>query len=173
MSVLDTSYGSIEEVAALVPRYTNTDGNWIAKAESGATRPTLEDVERYVDRVSGLINTYLAQEGFNVPVSEPIAKAALDDLAITFSVELCHVSNSAGRFFTDRQLRKFSPLQVIRDEIAMWITSHAAGLENLGAARGTSLAEQIAFRDLDNSGDEIFPIFQREAFGNKFQDWDK
>lgn len=173
MSILDSSYGSIEEVAALVSRYTNTSGDWVAKGETSPTRPTLEDVERYVDRISGLINTYLAKEGFNVPVTEPIAKAALAELAVEFVVELCHVSNSAGRFFTDRQLRRFSPLAVIRQEIAGWIDANAAGLENLGAARGTSLAEQIAFRDLDESGDEIFPIFQREQFGNKFTNWDK
>lgn len=172
MSVLDTSYGTPEEVAALVSRYTNA-GVFIARGVTGVTRPTLEDVERYIDRVSALANTYLAEEGFNVPITQPIAKAALDELTIEAVVELCHVSNSAGRFFSDRQLKKQNPLRVIREEIANWVAEHAAGLENLGAARGTSFAEQIAFRDTDESGDETFPIFQREAFGNRFDDWDK
>ncbi len=172
MSILDSSYGSIEEVAALVKRYTSS-GAFVAAAETNATRPTLEDVERFIDRISGLINTDLAQAGFNIPITEPIAKAALAELSVEFAVELCHVSNSAGRFFTDRQLRRFSPLAVIRKEIAAWIDTHAAGFENLGAARGTSLAEQIAFRDTDESGDEIFPIFQRKGYGNQIENFDR
>lgn len=172
MSILDSSYATPEEVAALVPRYTN-GGVFIAKGVTGVTRPTIEDVERYIDRVSALVNTYLAEEGFTVPVTQEIAKAALDELTSEAVVELCHIANSAGRFFTDRQLRKQSPLRVVREEIASWVAEHAAGLENLGAARGTSHAAQIAYRDTDESGDETFPIFQREAFGNAFKNWDK
>ncbi len=79
MSILDTSYGSIEEVAALVKRYTSS-GVFVAAADASATRPTLEDVERFIDRISGLINTDLAQAGFNIPVTQPMAKAALSQL---------------------------------------------------------------------------------------------
>lgn len=173
MSILDTSYGSPEEVAALVSRYT-VSGDFIAKVQSNATRPTLEDVERYIDRISALANTYLAGEGFTaLPIAEPIAKAAVTELVIQAVVELCHVSNSAGRFFTERRLKRQSPLRVIREEIAGWIAENAAGLENLGAARGTSFAEQMGFRDTDEAGDTTHPIVQRKAFGNAFQNWDQ
>lgn len=30
----------------------------------------------------------------------------------------------------------------------------------------------IGYRDTDNSGEDVSPIFQRESFGNKFKDWD-
>ena len=167
MSILDNSYGSPDDVAALVRRYTNSG------VFDGTTRPTLDQLERYIDRVSGLTNTYLAEEGFTIPITQTDAKMALDELVIQAVIELCHVSNSAGRFFTDRQLKRQSPLRVIREEIAAWVAEHASGLENLGAARGTSFAEQIGFRDTDESGDDTFPIMQREAFGNKFTEWDK
>lgn len=167
MSIHDWSYGTPEEVASLVSRYTTSGAFGLT------TRPTLEQVERYLDRISGIANTLLAQEGFSTPVAEPRAKAALDELVIEAVVELCHLSNSAGRFFTDRTLRAQNPMRAIREELAAWIDEHAAGLENLGAARGTSLVSQIAYRDTDESGDPTFPIFQREAFGNRFDDWDK
>ena len=166
MSILDNSYGSPDDVAALVRRYTN-EGVF-----DGTTRPTLEQLERYIDRISGITNVYLAEKGFTVPVTQTDAKLALDELVNQSVVELCHVTNSAGRFFTDRRLKRQSPLRVIREEIAAWIELHDTGLENLGAARGTSLAGQIAYRDTDDSGDATAPIFQREAFGNAFKNWD-
>ena len=167
MSILDNSYGSPDEVAALVARYT-TSGVF-----DDSSRPTLTQVERFIDRISGLANTYLAEEGFTVPITQTDAKMALDELVTQAVIELCHIANSAGRFFTDRRLKRQSPLRVIREEIAAWVAEHASGLENLGAARGTSFAEQIGFRDTDESGDDTFPIMQREAFGNKFTEWDK
>ena len=167
MSILDNSYGSPDDVAALVPRYT-TSGVF-----DGSSRPTLEQVERFIDRISGLTNTYLAEEGFTVPIAQTDSKMALDELVDQAVVELCHVANSAGRFFTDRRLKRQSPLRVIREEIAAWVAEHAAGIENLGAVRGTSFAEQIAFRDTDKAGDETFPVFQRKAFGNAFENWDE
>ncbi|MGH9158202.1 MAG: hypothetical protein ACRD1K_20730 [Acidimicrobiales bacterium] len=167
MSILDSSYGTPEEVASLVPRYTASG------AFNTTTRPSLEQIERYLDRVSGIVNTLLAQEGFTVPIADPIGKSALDQLTIEAVVELCHLTNSAGRFFTDRTLRSQNPMRIIREELANWIDEHSAGLENLGAGRSTSLAGQIAYRDTDESGDPTFPIFQREGFGNRFDDWDK
>jgi hypothetical protein len=172
MSTLDSAYGSAAEVAALVPRYTSS-GEFLSADLSPTTRPTLEDVERFLDRISGLVNTYLAQEGIVVPVAEPIGKAAIDELVIEAAVELCHVANSAGRFFTDRRLRSKSPMRVIREELAAWVDDHAAGLENLGAGRDTSLAGQIAYRDTDQAGEETHPIFQRKGFGNRFDNWDR
>lgn len=172
MTTLDNSYGTVDEVAAMVSRYT-VGGEFIAASQSNATRPTLEQVERFLDRISGLVNVYLAQEGITVPVTQADAKAAIDELVVETVVELCHIANSAGRFFTDRRLRKQEPMRVLREEIARWVDGHAAGLEALGAGRETSLTGQIAFRETDEAGDETFPIFQRKAFGNRFQDWDQ
>ncbi len=166
MSILDKSYGSPDDVAALVGRYTNSG------VFDDTTRPTLEQLERYIDRISGITNVYLAEKGFTVPVTQTDAKLALDELVNQAVVELCHVTNSAGRFFTDRRLKKQNPLRVIREEIANWVELHDTGLENIGVARGTGLAGQIAYRDTDESGDATAPIFQREAFGNSIKDWD-
>ena len=166
MSILDNSYGSPDDVAALVTRYTKSG------VFDGTPRPTLEQLERYIDRISGITNVYLAEKGFTIPVTQTDAKLALDELVTQAVVELCQVANSAGRFFTDRRLKKQNPLRVIREEIATWIELHDTGLENLGVTRGTGLAGQIAYRDTDDSGDATAPIFQREAFGNAFKNWD-
>jgi hypothetical protein len=64
-------------------------------------------------------------------------------------------------------------MSAIRKEVMDWVGMFADGLAGLGAARSsTTGAGEIGFRDADEGGDETFPIFQREAFGNSFQNWD-
>lgn len=166
MAIGAHSYGSVAEVAALVPKYTSSGSFGVG------TRPTEAQVEKFIDRVSGIVNVLLAEQGFSIPVSQADAKLALDELVVEAVIDLCHAANSAGRFFTDRSLRGQSPLKVLRRELDEWIEDHAAGLENLGATRTTSKLSSIGYRSTDNSGDDTFPIFQREAFGNTFTDWD-
>ncbi|RMD64627.1 hypothetical protein D6833_04145 [Candidatus Parcubacteria bacterium] len=166
MAIGANSYGSVEEVAALVPRYTS-NGSF-----TSSTRPTLTQVEQFIDRISGVLNVMLAAEGFAIPITQADAKLACDEIVVSAVVDLCHAANSAGRFYTDRELRGKSPFSVIRAELAEWVQEHAAGFERIGATRSTSLAEQIAYRDVDDAGDDVFPIFQRKGFGNQFTDWD-
>jgi len=168
MAISTNSYGSVEEVAALARRYTD-NGSFAT-----TTNPSLTQVEQFIDRTSSTINVILAGSGFQIPITQTDAKAAIAAIVIEAVVDLCHAANSAGRFFTERALeRGIAPMKVIRQEMADWVADNAAGLAAMGAARVTPDAGQVAFRDTDESGDEIHPIFQRDAYGNSFKDWDK
>lgn len=161
------SYGTAAKVAALTRRYT-TAGSY-----DTTTNPTLATVETWIDQVSGTVNVALAKNGFVIPVTQADAVLAIETVVIEAVADLAHAANSAGRFFTDRALeRGVSPMRSIRTEIMEWAQDMTAGLAAMGAARNTPDAGQVAFRDTDNSGDSIFPIFQRDGFGNDFKDWD-
>lgn len=167
MAIGANSYGSVAEVQALTGRYL------IAGAYTTASRPTLAQVENFIDKASATLNVMLAREGFAIPITQTDAKAACGQIVVEVAVDLCHAANSTGRFFTDRALeRGVSPMQTLRAEMGAWVEENAAGLELLGATRTYSALDGIAFRDSDNSGDATAPIFQREAFGNVFTDWD-
>lgn len=167
MAVGANSYGTVAEVAALVPRYTS------AGAFSTTTKPTLAQVENWIDKASATLNVLLARSGFAIPITQADAKAACDQIVVEVVSELCHASNSAGRFFTARALeRGIAPMKVIRQEMDEWVEDNAAGFEALGARRNRSLTGGILFRDTDESGDDTAPIFQRRGFGNTFEDWD-
>lgn len=166
MSISPRSYGSVPEVAALTRRYTN------GGAYDATTNPTITAVEKWIDHVSAILNTSLAAEGFEIPLKQADAKVACAGIVIEAAADLCHAANSAGRFFTDTALaRGVSPLRAIRREIDEWVKEQAAGLESLGAARSRTLLGSILSRDTDESGEDIFPIFQRKGFGNTFTDW--
>jgi hypothetical protein len=162
------SYGTAAQVAALAIRYT-TSG-----AFTTTSNPTLVTVEGWIDQVSANLNVALAGAGFAIPITQPDAKAALGSVVVEAVADLCHAANSAGRFYTERALeRGVSPMRVIRQEMSAWVEEQADGLELLGATRTRASTAGILSRDTDESGNDTFPIFQRDGFGNAFKDWDK
>ena len=167
MTIGGNSYGSVAEVQALTARYLSSG------AFTTATRPTLAQVETWIDNASATLNVMLAKAGFSIPIADTDAKAACGQIVVEVVVDMCHAANSTGRFFTERALEKgLSPMKVLRQDMADWVEAMAAGLELLGATRTYSALSGIAYRDTDNSGDATFPIFQRESFGNVFDDSD-
>jgi hypothetical protein len=167
MAIGSNSYGSVDEVEALTLRYTD-NGSYDAD-----TRPTLTQVEKFIDRVSGILNVLLAQAGFEVPVSQADAKLALDDFAVDQAAQLCHAANGAGPYAPgSTELRGRRARSAIIEEAEAFIASHAAGFEALGATRDRHLTDGLACRTEDDDGDELVPFFDRAQMGNKIVDWD-
>lgn len=168
MPVSARSYGSAAGVAAYVGVYT------AAGVFSTSTKPTLANVENWIDQVSALLNTALAKRGFNVPLTQADAALAATSLVEQLVSDLAQAANSSGRFFSERFLeRGVSNWAVIRNDISAWVEEYASGLEELGETRGAASATNIGYRSTDASGQETAPIFQRKQFGNRFEDWDR
>jgi len=168
MAIGANSYGTVAEVAALVGRYTSS-GSFGA-----GTRPTTTQVEQFIDRVSGIINVFLAEAGFTIPVSQTDAKLALDEFVISQATLLAHAANGAGPYAPNsRKLRDTrTPSWLIMGEASDFVSTHADGLEALGATRTRLLTYGLGCRLTDDSGDKIEPMFQRKQFGNTIVDWD-
>jgi len=169
MTVGANSYGTAADVAALADLYASETGEF-----SVTTIPTLAQVENWIDQISGIMNTALAGQGFDVPVTQSDAVLAIESFVIEAVVDLTHAANSSGRYFTAQALeRGISAMASIRKQILDWVSMFAEGLESLGVDRtGETGGGDILFRSEDNQGNEITPIFQRKAHGNVFQDWD-
>lgn len=133
MGIRPSSYGSVAEVEALVKKYT-TEGSF-----DTVSHPTLAQVEVFIDKVSAIANTFLAEQGFTIPVSQVSAKLALDEFVDQIAAALCEEANSAGRFYTET-LADQGTFNVIREDAEAFIIQHAQGLEDLGAERTRDLA---------------------------------
>jgi len=174
-SVAAKVYGSLAEVAAMVGRYTSS-GSFTT-----STRPTQAEVQRFLERVSALLNTLLATEGFSIPVTQADAKLALDDFVVNHVVQLCHAANGAGPYAPgSEELRGAgsagraggrTPMKVILDEAKEFVELYSAGLEALGATRTRSAMGNLECRTSDDAGDELVPMFQREMIGHSIVDW--
>lgn len=130
MTLSANSYGSVVMVAAMTPRYaSNGEFNLL-------TRPTYSQIETWIDQTSALVNVILAEEGFTIPVTQTDAKSMLAGLVVSACADRAEYANRAGRFWTETAVdRGISMEKVLREEISAWISSHAAGLEALGAER--------------------------------------
>lgn len=160
------SYGSLEGVAAMSTLYTDR-GSF-----NGNTHPSDETVVTWINQISGFMNIALADNGFAVPITQVDAKQALDAVLNQYVADMVMASNSAGRFFTDKFLEKgLTPLVQIGKDINDWVVTNGGGIEGLGAVRRTIAGNLPFTQNVDRAGRDTFPIFQRDGFGNRFDDW--
>jgi len=160
------SYGTVTGVAGMSRMWTN------AGVFDGATSPTDEIVVTWIDQVSGFMNVALANEGFVIPVVQVDALAALNAVVNQYVSDMVQGSNSSGRFYTERFLASgIGMLTQIAKDVNGWVSSNASGLESLGVVRQSSSQDTIGTKGVDGNGNPMFEIFQRDAFGNKFENW--
>lgn len=168
MSLLANSYGDVDEIAALVPRYASAQGKF-----SEATNPTLANVESLADQVSALLNAALSQNGFAIPISQADARLMLDLFVNQEVAALIEGIRGSGRFGPrtgrGRPVNRFA---LIMDDVEDFIRRNSVGLERQGATRTYTQAESIGYRDGDEAGDAVTPVFERKAFGDDREEWD-
>lgn len=166
-----TSYGSTKGVAALVPKWASGTGD--AADFSAATRPTLLQVESFIDAVSGILNSMLAEAGFHTPVAHISAAAALSYFVNEEVASIAEGINGSGRFGpTAKSIGARGRFALMLDDVKAFIEGNKAGFERLDVVRDFEATSSIGYRDSDNAGRSVAPIFQRNAFGNTFKDWD-
>lgn len=162
------TYGSATGVAALTPRFT-TDGFFDLD-----TRPTLAQVETWLDQVSAVVNVLLAEQGIAIPVTQADAVQALAVLIENAVSDLVLAANSSGRFYSERALQSGrSPMLIIQDEMTAWIVSHVQGLVSMGVGVKSGAGRQIITRGADNNGRRVPPLTSRRGFGETYKDWDQ
>ena len=171
MAVGANSYGTSADVAALTPRYSNGAGDF-----DEATKPTKTRVEGYIDNVSAIANGCLAQMGFAIPVSAvtaPDAVLILKQLVTETVAVIVEGINGTGRYApTTKQIQARGLNNTIYQDVCDLLNGMSFGLEAMGADKSSDEAQSIGFRQYDQAGDEIHPIFQRKGFGNRFDNWD-
>lgn len=168
MAIADNSYGSLVEVGANVTRYANKSVTFDAE-----TNPTGPRVEKFIDRVSAVVNSYLSALGFTIPITQADAKLLMDNIVVDQVTLMVEGVNGTGRYAPgSKTIAQRSMMSVLTEEVTDFLDMVAIGLEDLGAERGKSTISRISFRDSDERGNETFPMFQRAGFGNKLTDWD-
>ena len=140
------SYGSPEGVAAFARAWTDNGSFTDPDAYTPGTNPTLAQVETWLNAVSTLVDLALASEGFTVPVIEPRALPAVDEIVNALVSDLVHAANSSGRFFTERVLESGkSALAIINADILAWTVAHTDGLVALGVPHSINEGDKGTF----------------------------
>lgn len=161
------AYGTIAGVQAYCASFTNAAGVF-----DSDTTPKAHQVTAWLNQISNSLDLLLAKEGFTVPVTNATAVSAMTSVVEQLVTDLVNFANRAGRFYTERsQQYGVSPWKVIASDLEAWVSDNAPGLSAAGASRGESSDDRFVYRDTDESGDPVTPIFQRKGFGNTFEDW--
>lgn len=169
-SVAATYYGTPDGVAMLAPRFANRGGKF-----DDTTRPNHASVLSLLSQVGSILNAILAQSGFTVPVTDADVTPALALFVNQETAAIVEGINGSGRFGPTVESRKGgtkSRFQLITEDVANFASTYAIGLERMGATRTNTFASGIGYRETDESGDTVPPLFQREQFGESYKDWD-
>lgn len=162
MAVASTSYGTVSEVLAYV-RHLLTDGVTFTVA----SRPTLSEVERFIDRRSARINAVLAQAGYTIPVTTP--QAAVDilaDIAVKGAAGDAELTmRGSGTRPEGEHDREYEFLKEYNEGLA-WIGGAAFAALGSPQSRPSSAIAGAKFGGATRGGQALRPVFGRTAIGN-------
>ena len=148
MTINANSYGTTAQVAALTPRYADNG------AFTATTRPSVSQVETWINQTSATVNVVLSDLQFTIPVTQDDCVDMLASLVVSACADRAEYANRSGRFFSDAFAEHGVSIEkTLRNEITDWLTSHADGLENMGAERESSAGTDGTFSYAPTRGD--------------------
>ena len=173
MSIRADSYSSVDEVTAFIRRLL--DG---VPGFGGSTDPQLSDIEKIIDRTSGVLNVALAGAGFSAKsiIANSTAKLACDDW-VTFRAAQNVEMTQVGSGFNEMENKRASSFAAIIKDAQNFVSLNARGWTQMGVPLTHPLSEGLAFTAIDAIGyrDDptdtsiAQPLFTRRQFDNQFQ----
>lgn len=156
-------YGTSAGVAAITPRYANGSGDFAV-----TDRPTKAQVETFLTQVSNILDSILADNGFDTPVTDAEVVSILDFFVQDEVAAIAEGINGSGRFGPTTKGPGKSRYTIIMEDIVSFVVEMSEGFERLGAARNQPI--NLYYRNTDVSGLTPTPLFQRKGFGETYKD---
>lgn len=161
MALGANSYGSTAGVAAYVRHLLPANTSDF----SPVSRPTLAEVEAFLDRRSALLNGWLAQAGYSVPVTQADALLILASYANLGAAGDCELTQRAGGYDAEDANRRENKFLEQFGEARDFILSGA--LTGLGVPQRTSTPQAGFYVGGKRStGEALKPIFTRRGMAN-------
>lgn len=146
MTLRDDSYGSVEEVRALTRHLL--DGNLDF---DDTTVPTLDDVERFIDRASAVLNVALAGQGFAVPVTVDAPVLACADWVVMHAAKMVELTQQ-GDGLTSPAVgpnNRAAYIASLSSKAKEFAADNARAFRQMGVTVTTSSSEGLVYTGLD------------------------
>lgn len=162
------SYGSVAEVTAFTRHLL--DG---VAAFNSTTRPTVTEVERFVDRASGHLNMALAGRGFTVPIANSTAALSCADWVVSRATEYVELTQR-GVGYSEGEGSRVTSFRNLQKSAMEFAKESELGFKYMGAAVAHNRSDGLSFTgmpaqdqraDRDDTGIEQ-PLFARHQFGD-------
>ena len=151
MSIRADSYGSVAEVVAYTRHLLDNGTNF-----DDSTRPNLVEVERLIDRASGLLNVALNVEGLTTPVTNSTAKLACADWVVNQAAAYVELTQRGAGYDGTENNRPGSFLN-LNKSAQEFAKANALGFKRLGVVVSHAMSEGLQFTGLDAQDERSDP----------------
>jgi hypothetical protein len=153
MTLRADSYSSVADVTAFTRHLLRGES-----AYSFTTRPTITEVERFIDRYSGVLNVAIAERGF-APVavrSNSTAKLLCDDWVATQAARSVELTQR-GAGYSDAEGTRTQVFSNIYKSAQEFVDANKLGLQRLGIQQQNKLSDGLTFTGIDAQQDRTDP----------------
>ena len=153
MAIRSDSYGSVADVTA----YTRhlLDGQ---SAFNSTTRPTVTEVEGFIDRASGVLNNCILGAGFSPSdiSSNSTAVLALDEWVVTRAARMVELTQR-GTGYDGSEGSRLAGFDSMIDEACEYVSKMTAGWKEQGITVSKPTSEGLEFTGLDEHDQRADP----------------
>jgi len=169
MTIRADSYSSPAEVVAYTKHLL--DGN---ATFNSTTRPTVTEVEKFIDRASGTLNVALRGCGLAVPIVNSTAKLSCDDWVTNQATAYVELTQRGAHFDGTENTRAGSFLELNQDA-QEFVDMMCLGFKRLGVTQSDQSSDGLQFTGLQVKSDRSDPtdstkrqpVFERGEFDDK------
>ena len=145
MAIRADSYSSTGEVKAFTRHLLAGQTNF-----NTTTRPSLTDLEKFIDRASGVLNVALSQSGFR-PADFRVnttAKLIGDDWVTNQAVKYAELTQR-GTGYNEQDGSRIASFNGLYKAAADFINANKLGLQRIGVTQTYKLSDGLQFTGLD------------------------
>lgn len=170
MAIRADSFSSVAEVTGYVRHLLDGKPGFDAY-----TRPTLTEMEKFIDRVSAILNNLIQGAGFTPSTiyGNAVAKLACDDFVTIRAALYTELTQRGTGFSADEGSRTDAFASIYKDAQA-FIEMLVPGWQNAGLAPAITMSEGLMFTGMDaqdlrddpSDTSKEQPFFSRRNFDN-------
>ena len=153
MAIRADSYGSRDEVTAYIRHLL--DGQ---TSLNHLTRPTITEVEKFIDRASGILNMSFRNAGFapSAITANSTAKLLADDWVVNRAAAMAELTQR-GTGFDGKEGSRTAGLLSLNGDADEYVKSIALGLKREGIAVGNPVHQGLTFTAFDKDSERSDP----------------
>jgi hypothetical protein len=168
MTIRPDSYASVGEVTAFTRHLLGGES-----AFNSTTTPTLTDVEKMIDRASGVLNVAVTKAGLQSPITNSTAKLACDDWVTARATEYVELTQP-GAGHNESEGSRYYGFRNLHKSASAFVGEQRLGWVYLGVPEARKMSDGLAFTGMDaparraDPGDTSLeqPRFTRQQFDN-------
>ncbi len=166
MTIRLDSYSSVDEIKAFTKHLLDGQSTF-----NSTTRPTATEVEKFIDRASGVLNTALAVAGLSAPITNSTAKLACDDWVTARGAEYTELTQR-GVGYSEGEGSRVTGFRNLYTSAGKFVSEMRLGFIRMGVAESHTASEGLQFTGLDavsqrdDPSDASLeqPLFTRDLF---------